>query len=177
MESTPDQPPASRRIEIGGVARAHGIRGEVVIVTHDPDSATLGEVEQVCIGGEVRTIRGARDTHRGWLVAIEGVETRTDAEKLRGLAVEVDREALELDDDDILLDDLVGCPALRADGTRWGTIAAVEAGAHQDLLVIHDGEVERMLPLVDQFVTAIDLATRVVTVDPPEGLPESKVRR
>jgi 16S rRNA processing protein RimM len=177
MESSPDQPPASSRIEIGGVARAHGIRGEVVIVTHDPDSATLGEVEQVFVGGELRTIRGARATHRGWLVALDGVETRDDAEKLRGLVVEVDRAALELDDDDILLADLVGCQTRRVDGSGWGTIAAVEAGAHQDLLVIHDGDVERMLPLVDEFVTAIDLETRVVTVDPPDGLPESKVRR
>ena len=31
-----------------------------------------------------------------------------------------------------------------------------------------------MLPLVDVFVKDIDLDARVVTVDPPEGLPESR---
>jgi 16S rRNA processing protein RimM len=165
------------RIEIGGVARAHGIRGEVVIVTHDPDSETLGTVSSVFIGGVEREIRKARATHRGWLVALEGVATRNDAEALRGAVVEVDRDVLNLDEGDVLLDDLVGCEVRLPDGTGWGTVAEIMTGTHQDLLVIHDGEVERMLPLVDEFVTNIDLAAGVVTVDPPAELPESKRSR
>jgi 16S rRNA processing protein RimM len=168
---------APKRIAIGGIARAHGIRGEVVIVTHDPDSATLGTVQSIWVGGIARAIKGARDTHRGWLVQLEGIVTRNDAEALRGQQVEIDREQLELDEDDILLADLVGCEVRRPDGTPWGKIAAVEPGEHQDLLVIHDGGVERLLPLVDAFVTEIDLENAVVTVDPPEGLPETQVRR
>ena len=162
------------RIEIGGVARAHGIKGEVVIVTHDPDSTTLGEVDRVWVGGIERQIRIARGTHRGWLVGLEGVATRNDAEALRGQAVEVARAALDLAEDDVLLADLLGCEVRRPDGAPWGTIAAVEAGDFQDLLVIHDGDLERLLPLVDAFVTEIDLDARVVIVDPPEGLPEHK---
>jgi 16S rRNA processing protein RimM len=162
------------RIEIGGVARAHGIRGEVVIITHDPDSETLGSLQTIFVGGVERKILQARDTQRGWLVALEGVVTRNDAEALRGAVVEIDRASLELEDDDVLLDDLVDCEVRLPDGTPWGTIAEIMVGAHQDLLVIHDGAVERLLPLVDQFVTNIDLEAGVVTVDPPADLPESK---
>ncbi|HEX5059617.1 MAG TPA: ribosome maturation factor RimM [Kofleriaceae bacterium] len=162
------------RIEIGGVARAHGIRGEVVIVTHDPDSATLGSVDTIWVGGVARKVLQARDTQRGWLVALEGVVTRNDAEALKGQQVEVDREDLELDPDDVLLDDMIDCEVRLPDGTPWGTIAEIMVGAHQDLLVIHDGEIERLLPLVDEFVTSIDLENGVVTVSPPEDLPESK---
>ena len=165
---------ADARVEIGGIARAHGIKGEVVIVTHDPDSDTLGAVETIYVAGTPRKIVQARDTHRGWLVALEGVTTRNDAEALRGQVVEVDRDALELDEDDVLLNDLIGCAVKKTDGTPWGTVAAVEAGDFQDLLIIHDGDIERMLPLVDVFVTSIDLDHSVITVDPPEGLPESK---
>jgi 16S rRNA processing protein RimM len=165
---------ADARVEIGGIARAHGIKGEVVIVTHDPDSETLGAVETIYVAGTPRRIVQARDTHRGWLVALEGVTTRNDAEALRGQVVEVDRDALELDEDDVLLADLIGCAVKKLDGTPWGTVAAVEAGDFQDLLIIHDGDIERMLPLVDVFVTSIDLDHSVITVDPPEGLPESK---
>lgn len=165
------------RVEIGGIARAHGIKGEVVVVTHDPDSETLGSVETVFVGGTERRIRLARATHRGWLVAFEGIDTRNDAERLQGESVEVARDALELEDDDVLLADLIGCRVVRADGAAWGEVAAVEAGEMQDLLVIHDGDVERLLPLVDVFVTQIDLDAGTITVDPPEGLPESKLRR
>jgi 16S rRNA processing protein RimM len=163
------------RIEIGGVARAHGIRGEIVIVTHDPDSATLGSVSSIFIDGVERTVTSARDTQRGWLVALEGVTTRTEAEAFRGKAVEVDRAALELDEDEVILDDLVGCDVRLPDGTPWGTVYAIDIGAHQDLLVIHDGELERLLPLVDEFVTEIDVDAGIVTVDPPADLPASKL--
>ena len=165
------------RIEIGGVARAHGIKGEVVIITHDPDSETLGSVETIWVGGTERRIRQARSTHRGWLVALDGIDTRNDAERLQGQPVEVARNDLDLDEDDILLADLIGCRVVRTDGAAWGEVAAVEAGDMQDLLVIHDGDVERLLPLVDVFVTSIDLDASTITVDPPEGLPESKLRR
>jgi 16S rRNA processing protein RimM len=163
------------RIEIGRIVRAHGIRGEVVIATHDRESEIVGEVETLWIGGSERRVTGARGTHRGWLVQLEGVSTRNDAEALRGQLVEVDRSVLELADDEVLLADLVGCRVVRTDGTPWGTIAAIEGGM-QDLLVIHDGEIERLLPLVDEFVTRFDLDNGVVTVDPPEGLPQSKRR-
>jgi 16S rRNA processing protein RimM len=102
------------------------------------------------------------------------VVTRNDAETLQGKPVEVLRDQLDLEEDDVLLADLLGCEVRRPDGSAWGTIAEVQPGDFQDLLVIHDGEVERLLPLVDAFVTQIDLDDRIVHVDPPEGLPESK---
>jgi 16S rRNA processing protein RimM len=160
------------RIEIGGIARAHGIRGEVVIVTHDPDSATLGDVETIWVGGVEQRVLAVRDTQRGWLVQLEGITTRNDAERLRGKPVEVDRAAIALEEGDVLLADLVGCAVRLLDGRPWGTIAEIMIGA-QELLVIHDGAIERLLPLVDAFVKDIDLEARVVTVDPPDGLPES----
>jgi 16S rRNA processing protein RimM len=162
------------RIEIGGIARAHGIRGEVVIVTHDPDSETLGRVDTIWVDGVARRITGARGTQRGWLVQLDGVVTRNDAEALRGKQVEVDRAVLELGEGDVVLHDLVGCRVVLADGTPWGTITEIESGRLQDRLVIRDGAVERMLPLVDEFVKQIDLDAGIVTVDPPEGLPEFK---
>lgn len=165
---------SSPRIEIGGVARAHGIKGEVVVFTHDPDSTTLGDVDAIFVGGVEKKIVHARDTQRGWLVLLEGVVTRNDAEALQGKPVEIAREALVLEEDDVLLHDLIGCEVRRPDGSVWGTIAEIQSGAFQDLLVIHAGEIERLLPLVDEFVTQIDLEARVVHVDPPEGLPESK---
>jgi 16S rRNA processing protein RimM len=164
------------RIEIGGVARAHGIRGEVAIVTHDPDSIVLETTEVVYVGGVERRIVEARSTDRGWLVLFEGIATRTEAEGLRGKPVEVDRDALALEAGDVLLHDLVGCKVVLVDGTPWGTIVEIDGG-YQDRLVIHDGEIERLLPLVDEFVKHIDVEAKLVTVDPPDGLPHSPVSR
>ncbi|MBS1124391.1 MAG: rRNA processing protein RimM [Deltaproteobacteria bacterium] len=164
------------RLEIGGVARAHGIRGEVAIVTHDPDSVALETIKTIYIAGVEYHILEARSADKGWLVRLEGIPTRTEAEGLRGKPVEVDRAALGLVEGEVLLDDLVGCKVVLPDGSPWGTIVEIEGG-FQDLLVIHDGELERLLPLVDEFVKTIDTAAGIVTVDPPEGLPTSPVVR
>jgi 16S rRNA processing protein RimM len=161
-------------LEIGGVARAHGIRGEVVIVTHDPDT-DLYDFGTLWIDGVLHKVIGARGTPKGWLVELEGILTRNDAELLRGQAVEVDREQLEMADGEILLADLVGCAVKKLDGTPWGTITEVQANAMQNILVIRDGDIERMLPMVDEFVKDIDLVASVVTIEPPDGLPELKL--
>jgi len=104
-----------------------------------------------------------------------GITTRNDAETLRGQVVEIDRDVLALGDDEVLLADLVGCAVKKLDGTPFGQIAAIEAGEMQDLLVIHDAGKERLLPMVDLFVKAIDLDARVVVVDPPDDMPETKL--
>jgi 16S rRNA processing protein RimM len=164
------------RLEIGGVARAHGIRGEVAIVTHDPDSVALETIKTIYVGGVEYRVLEARSTDKGWLVLLEGIPTRTEAEGLRGKPVEVNRADLGLGEGEVLLDDLVGCKVVLPDGSPWGTIVEIEGG-FQDRLVIHDGEIERLLPLVDEFVKTIDIPNGIVTVDPPEGLPTSPVVR
>jgi 16S rRNA processing protein RimM len=165
----------SERIEIGGIARAHGIKGEVVVMLHDPDSLVLERVEALWLNGARHGVDRARPGPHGWLVKLTGVDDRNRAETLRGIPVEVARDAIELDDDEVLLDDLVGCQVRRTDGAPWGEIVAIDIGP-QDRLVIHDGDVERLLPMVDAFVIDVDLDAGVVTVDPPEGLPESPRR-
>ncbi len=162
------------RVEIGGVARAHGIRGEVVVVTHDPEDVTLETVRELWIGGARHEVESVRPTPKGWLVVLADCADRDAADLLRGKRVEVAREALQLGPDDVLLADLVGCAVRTTGGEAWGTIVAVDASPLQDLLVIHDGDAERLLPMVDEFVVGIDLAAGVVTVSPPEGLPVGK---
>ena len=159
------------RIQIGGIARAHGIRGEVAIFTHDPNSTVLKRTDMIWIDKVEHHIASARSTPKEWLVKLVGVETRTQAEGLRGLVVEVLREAIELSEDDVLLGDLIGCKVQLADGTPYGEIVNVEADYQNRLVIHHEGK-ERLLPLVDQLVPTIDLEARLVTVTPPEGLPE-----
>jgi 16S rRNA processing protein RimM len=162
------------RVEIGVVSKAHGIRGEVVVMLHDAASTALDDVEIVFVAGVARKVVQARNTGGAYLLLVEGIGDRDAAAALRGAVVEVDRDDLELGDDEVLLADLVGCTCVLEDGTAWGEIVAVEMGM-QDRLVIRDGNVERQLPVVDAFIADIDLERGIVTVTPPEGLPEDPV--
>ena len=88
--------------------------------------------------------------------------------------IEATRADLGLDDDDVLVEDLVGCRAVLRDGTPWGEVVGLELGP-QVRLVIHHAGVERLLPLVDALVPTIDLPSKTITVDPPDGLPEEPI--
>jgi 16S rRNA processing protein RimM len=165
------------RVEIGAVARAHGVRGELRVVLHNPTSTALDGVDAVFVGERELALESARPVAGGaYLVRLAGIGDRDQAEALRGAPVAVARADLPLADDEVLLVDLVGCRVELADGTSWGVIAAVETGP-QDRLVIHSGDVERQLPVTDAFLIDIDLDARRVVVDPPEGLPEEPIRR
>ncbi len=164
----------SDRIEVGYVARAHGIRGEIAAVPHDPDSTTLEDVEAIWIRGQRFEVEASRHTDKGFLMKLGGIVDRNAAEALRGGAVEVDRDDIPMEEGDVFIADLVGCAAQLPDGTPYGQIVRLEIGP-QVRLVIHQGSVERLLPLVDELVPAIDLEKRIVTVDPPEGLPEDPI--
>jgi 16S rRNA processing protein RimM len=159
-------------VDIGYVARAHGIRGDLRVILYNPESALLTEVPSVRIGARRYEIAAARAVQGAFLLRLEGVDDRDQAELLRGQVVSVARSLIPLDEGETLLFDLLGCEAILPDGSSYGTIEAVEPGA-QDRLVIRQGGIERLLPLVPEFVGAVDLAARRVAVTPPEGLPES----
>jgi len=166
-------PVENDRVEIGVVARAHGIRGEVLAVPHDPQSETLASIDRVFVGDRAFAVNAARPTNQGYLLALEGIASRNDAETLRGAPLSVARADLDLADDEFLLADLVGCNVIRPDGSPFGTIASLDL-VGQTRLVIHDGDLERLVPLVDALVPSIDLERRVVTVDVADDWPSSK---
>src|SRR5262245_35786849 len=128
------------------------------------------------VGEREYAIESARPVVCASLVALEGIADRDAADGLRGRPVSVLRDDLELDDGEVLLADLVGCRVELPDGRPWGVVSGLELGP-QDRLVIRDGAIERLLPVVDQFVIDVDVEARRIVVDPPEDLPEDKARR
>jgi 16S rRNA processing protein RimM len=159
-------------VEVGYVAKAHGVRGEVRVHLHNPASQTLYAAESVVVGGETRIVMSARTGSKGAvLLVLEGVTDRDVADALRGSTVSVERTQIPLEDGEVLASDLVGCTAVLEDGSVWGTVESIAPGP-QTRLVVRSGDVIRQLPLVDELVRDIDLDARTIVVEPPEGLPE-----
>ncbi|HTM21819.1 MAG TPA: ribosome maturation factor RimM [Kofleriaceae bacterium] len=168
--------PHTEIVEIGYVARAHGVTGELRVVCHNPASTALLRADAVTVGGRRYVVDGVRSVDGAFLVALADVSDRDAAEALRGQTVSVDRGAIELPPGEFLLADLIGCRALDSAGNPLGVVVDVEAGA-QDRLVIADGDQEWMLPLVPAFLRSVDLEHRTITLDPPSGLPREPARK
>jgi 16S rRNA processing protein RimM len=155
------------RIEVGYVARAHGLRGEVRVQLHAPGSTVLLDVDRVWVDGREHAVEAARPAPGAVLLALAGVDDRDAAEALRGRAVEVDRAAIPLEPNEYLLQDLPGCTVVDAGGAEVGVVAEVLKGA-QPILVIRGAGGERLVPAVPEFVLAVDAVARRVTVELPE---------
>ena len=165
---------------IGRVVKAHGIHGEVVV---DVLSDVPGRFEVdaiVLLDGEAVRIAGSRPHQGRLLVAFEGVDDRTAAERLRGR--EIEAETVDLGESETyFVHELVGLRVIGDAGRDLGVVEALielPAAAGYDLLEVRrqDGS-SWWLPAVDEYVEVEEDATgasRLVLVDPPEGLIEDE---
>ncbi|MBK9070679.1 MAG: 16S rRNA processing protein RimM [Myxococcales bacterium] len=163
------------RIAIGYVAGVHGVRGEILARTDDPSSDVLEHLETLFIGTRSFTVAQARPTPKGVLLRLEGVVTRNEAETLRSQPISAHRDDLIEDEDDVLLQDMIGCRVLASDGAAWGEVVGIEWGL-QDRLIIEDDEFERQVPVVDELVVDVDLDARQITVACGDDWPKSPRR-
>lgn len=100
------------------------------------------------------------------IAALEGVTTREAAQALRGFLVGVPRAALpKAAPDEHYWRDLIGLVVVNRAGQTLGKVAAVlDTGAHPVLRIESDGG-ERLIPLVDAYVDAIEAAAGRIVVD------------
>jgi 16S rRNA processing protein RimM len=162
-------------ILIGRIARAHGIKGQVIV---DPETDFAGlrfrRGQSLLVGAEdAPTARQIRDVrfHQGRpVIGFEGVETMNDAETLAGAELWVEAGTREpLPDHTFYRHDLVGCDVVDRDGRQVGTVSAVEGAIERSYLIVQGARGEVMIPLRVEIVT-VDLPAKRITVDPPEGL-------
>ncbi len=162
--------PTDQIVELGVVGKPHGIRGAVRARLHNPRSEALDNGAAVTLklqdGAELRRqllLAGRGADHL--VLEVEGVNDRDGAEALRGAKILVERSALEdseLEEGSYYYHDLIGCAVQDEAGRAMGQVTAVfEAGA-SDVLVVREGHKERYLPLVPDWVAAVDLDQRTI---------------
>jgi 16S rRNA processing protein RimM len=154
------------RLEVGHIARAHGLRGQVVVelVTNRAERVAAGSVMTDPAGRPFEVTSSARQGRVGgrerWVVAFAGVTTREAAEGLRGTVLSGEPIA---DDEALWVDELIGAALVDPDGAPLGTVVAVQANPASDLLVTDSGA---LIPL--RFVQ--DRRPGRLTIDAPPGL-------
>lgn len=171
-------PDWDQMVLVGRVARPHGIRGQV-IVTPDTDFVEerfrTGAVlwTRSDRGEEVLTIGSARVQNGRPVIGFEGFTTVEDAERLAGRELRVPEDALQpLADGAYYVHDLVGCVVETVSGERIGPVQRVEGGAGASVLSVAGARGEVLVPLAADICTEIDIASRRIRINPPEGLLE-----
>jgi 16S rRNA processing protein RimM len=155
----------------GEIGKPHGLAGEVyvVVISDDPHRFEPG-AELHHSDGRMMTVESSRAHGARFLVKFAGIDGREAAAALRGALYVPSSQARPLDDDEFWHDDLVGCTVVGPDGSDIGTVSAVVAGPAQDRLEVATAAGPRLVPLVKEIVTTVDLDARKIVLDPPEGL-------
>jgi 16S rRNA processing protein RimM len=161
---------------VGRIARAHGIRGQVIVNPETdfpeqrfrPGSMLFAKrAESV----ESLTVTTVRFQNGRPVIGLEGVETMNDAEALAGLELRVPLEDLApLPPGTFYHHDLVGCQVVTGRGEEVGTVKGVEGTVGGSRLVVDGARGEILIPLATEICRTIDVPGKRIVIEPPEGL-------
>lgn len=159
-------------IVLGRIVAPYGVRGWLKIhpLADDPDA--WGNMAQWWLGidgeGEVwqpYPLEALRRHGASWIAKLGGVDDRDAAERLDGRYVAAPREAMpQTGQDEYYWTDLIGLAVVNEQGESLGKVESLlETGAHQ-VLVVRNGDSERLLPFVSQVVKDVDIGDRRIRV-------------
>lgn len=144
----------------------------------NPDSDAIDQVDEIwlseqpesSVGAKACVIEQARAVPKAYLVRLEGVADRNAAEALRGRTVWVSRGALETDESEYYLVDLVGATVSGPDG-ELGTVVEIATHPSVDSIVIRtpDGRTLEQ-PLIDDFIERVSVSEKVIVLASLDGL-------
>lgn len=150
-------------LEVGRIDKAHGLRGEVLVSLSTDRTERLMAGARLWVGDSEREVVHSSRHHHRFIVALDGVGTREEAEALHGAILSA--PPMDAEDDAMWVHELVGAAVVLPDGHEVGTVAAVQDNPAHELLVLDGGALVPVVFVVD----ASELPQRVV-IDPPEGL-------
>ncbi|MGQ0823521.1 MAG: ribosome maturation factor RimM [Actinomycetota bacterium] len=162
MSGSPSTSPSNARLEVARIGKAHGLRGEVVVVPITNVASRFVVGARLFCDDEKLTIASSRPNQGAFVVRFEGVDDRTEAERLRNRVLTAEPLAAP-PAGEIWVHEVIGAEVRDRTGTVLGRVESVEANPAHDLLVLEEGG---LIPMV--FVVEHD--SGVIVVEVPDGL-------
>ncbi len=161
------------RAAIGVVRKPHGIRGGLKVTLYSIDLDMLQDMGQLFVktGNTWRPM--VLESFQGYddfaILNFKEIPDRTEAETYRGMEIFAARENLpDLDEDEFYIDDLIGCQVVDEQDKIVGEVTEIMTPGAHEVLVIQKGEEELLIPLVNDWVSHIDISTKQIRVNMPE---------
>ena len=165
---------SERRVLMGLVLGAHGVKGAVRVLSYaaaPADIAAYGPLEDES-GGRKFSLTIVGKARGAVLAEVEGVRDRDAAAALKGTKLYVRRSALPAPaEGEFYWDDLVGLRAELKGGTALGEVRAVhDYGGGPSLEVKRETGASVIVPFTNRVVPVVDLDAGKLVIDPPIGL-------
>ncbi len=158
-------------VAIGVVVAPHGVRGTLRVRALGAGKH-LRKGKEPVVAGVRRRISAVRQTPKGFLLDLEGIQNRHDAKSLRDRELSLDRDELDAPEaGEFYVADLVGLTAVDDAGEVVGTVEdTFETAAHEVLVVRETSDRQELyLPFTLEHVPEVDLGAGRILIRPPEG--------
>jgi 16S rRNA processing protein RimM len=163
-------------ILIGQINGIHGLHGNLKVYSYT-ESMDLYEpgvsimIRQPSKPSEYLTIKTVKPYKKGLLLSVEEITDISSAENLIGSDIWIPRDRLpELEDEEYYWFDIIGLSVVSVTGEPLGVVKSIFPTGSNDVYVVVDKGEERLIPALESVIISIDLDSRTMTVDLPEGL-------
>lgn len=161
------------QVQVARIGKPHGIRGEVtaLVLTDAPDERFAVGAEFAVEGNKLTslTIKSSRWNKDILLLGFESINSRNDAELLRGATLLFNSDDDE--DDDAWYEHELLDLDVRIGTRSVGKVTGLRTHAAQDLLLVEDTEGDEVLvPFVDEIVPEVNIDEGFILLTPPAGL-------
>ena len=164
---------------VGTIANTHGIRGELKVVSHTdfpeerfaPKSSLF--IQNPNNGQTILPPVERSRLHKNvYMVKFVGLDNINDVEKYKGWLLKVSEENRDqLEEDEYYYSDIIGCQVVTDEGEELGVIKEILApGANHVWVVKRPKGQDVLLPVIDEVILKVDVASKMVTVHLMEGL-------
>lgn len=165
----------SELLRVGTIGGAYGVRGEVRLKSFCANPEDIDSYAPLLSedGSEQFSLQLIGAIKNGFSARILGVETKEQADALRGTGLFVRRDQLaELPDDEFYYSDLTGLEVVDTGGGVLGKVKTVVNHGAGDLLEVQiaGSSATTFLPFTKDAVPTVDLKGGRIVADPPEGL-------
>ncbi len=164
-------------ISIGKITNFHGINGEVkVAYSKGKDHQILGEKSFfVKVDNEFKELIVSKMRfHKNFaIIKFKEINSINEALEYKGGAIYTPVEKLreKLEQDEFLIDDLVGADVYNLNEEHLGKVAYLNMQSSSDLLVIKkEDDNEFLVPFVRELVPVVDLENNKICINAIEGL-------
>lgn len=169
----------SKFISVGKILNFHGIQGEAKVGFSKNQQDFFLSLDRVFLqtGSDYKplNISKSRINKNFVIVKFDGINSINDLLPYKGMLLFVEEETIRenLDDDEFLIDELVGLDVVDESGKKLGFVIGVSNNGASDLLSVKTNSKRvSLVPFVKAIVTGVNLKDKKVVINNLEGLLE-----
>lgn len=160
------------RLHIGRIVGAHGIKGELRVYPLVNEESFYKKINFLNIEGYKDNVKiiELKKNNGVYLLKIDEIATRTEAERLTGKTLTIDEADMPKLDEGYYIYELIGLRALDQEDRQIGVLSDVILGAVNDVYVITTEQGEILVPNVPYFVRERNIEKGFIRVQLIEGM-------